>query len=105
MNIGKKRFLFILTLLLFIGLPKGMIFAQEGTELNIYAIYLGENDKGDSTLLESRGHGLLIDIGSVSQTSAVVDQLQKVGLTHVDILFSHLHSDHKHMEFHEDKHL
>jgi beta-lactamase superfamily II metal-dependent hydrolase/glucan-binding YG repeat protein len=94
MNIGKKRFLFILTLLLFIGIPKGMIFAQEGTELNIYAIYLGENDKGDSTLLESRGHGLLIDIGSVSQTSAVVDQLQKVGLTHVDILFSHLHSDH-----------
>ena len=71
-----------------------MLFAQENSELNIYAIYLGESDKGDATLLESKGHGLLIDIGSASQTGVIVEQLRKVGLTHVDVLFSHLHSDH-----------
>ena len=90
----KKRSFFILVLLLLIGSPKEMLFAQENSELNIYAIYLGESDKGDATLLESKGHGLLIDIGSASQTGAIVEQLRKVGLTHVDVLFSHLHSDH-----------
>lgn len=77
-----------------LGMQKEMVFAQESCQLNIYGIYLGEDEKGDCTLLESRGHGLLIDIGSASQTRTIVDQLQKIGLTHVDVLFSHLHSDH-----------
>ena len=77
-----------------LGMQKEMVFAQESSQLNIYGIYLGEDEKGDCTLLESRGHGLLIDIGSASQTRTIVDQLQKIGLTHVDVLFSHLHSDH-----------
>ena len=36
--------------------------ASDNTELNIYALYLNSEKKGDSTLLESKGHYLLIDI-------------------------------------------
>ena len=92
----KKRsiFIFAMLLLLLTGIQKDTVLAQNTSQLNIYGIYLGEEDKGDCTLLESRGHGLLIDIGSASQTKMIVDQLQKAGLTHVDVLFSHLHSDH-----------
>lgn len=91
----KRSFLIIVLLLLaLVGGPKETAMAQETSELNIYGIYLGESDKGDSTLLESKGHGLLIDIGSDSQTGRIVDQLRSIGMTHVDVLFSHLHSDH-----------
>ena len=57
-----------------LGMQREMVFAQESSQLNIYGIYLGEDEKGDCTLLESRGHGLLIDIGSASQTRTIVDQ-------------------------------
>lgn len=96
LKIKTKRwfFMFALLLILAMGLQKDAIFAQEKSELNIYGIYLGEDTKGDATLLESKGHGLLIDIGSASQTSRIVQQLNQIGITHVDVLFSHLHSDH-----------
>lgn len=91
----KRRFLIIVLLLLaLVGTTKETAMAQETSELNIYGIYLGESNKGESTLLESKGHGLLIDIGSDSQTGRIVDQLRSIGMTHVDVLFSHLHSDH-----------
>ena len=32
--------------------------ASDNTELNIYALYLNSEKKGDSTLLESKGHYL-----------------------------------------------
>ena len=34
--------------------------ASDNTELNIYALYLNSEKKGDSTLLESKGHYLLM---------------------------------------------
>jgi beta-lactamase superfamily II metal-dependent hydrolase/glucan-binding YG repeat protein len=68
--------------------------AQTGNELNIYAIYLEEEEKGDSVLLESENQYLLVDIGKASQVPAVIKQLEKLNVSHVDIMFSHLHVDH-----------
>lgn len=68
--------------------------AADNTELNIYALYLNSEKKGDSTLLESKGHYLLIDIGADNHAPAIIKQLQTLGVTHVDVMFSHLHTDH-----------
>ena len=68
--------------------------ASDNTELNIYALYLNSEKKGDSTLLESKGHYLLIDIGADNHAPAIIKQLQTLGVTHVDVMFSHLHTDH-----------
>ena len=68
--------------------------ASDNTELNIYAFYLNSEKKGDSTLLESKGHYLLIDIGADNHAPAIIKQLQTLGVTHVDVMFSHLHTDH-----------
>ena len=43
-----------------------------------------------STLLESKGHYLLIDIGADNHAPAIIKQLQTLGVTHVDVMFSHL---------------
>ena len=70
------------------------VSASTISEMNIYAIYLDSPEKGDCVLLESRRHALLIDIGRYSHAPTILNQLQTLGLTHVDICFSHLHSDH-----------
>lgn len=75
-------------------IPINIVRADETTELNIYAMYLGDEDKGDSVLLESKGHYLLVDIGAASHAGAIVNQLKTLGVTHVDIMLSHLHNDH-----------
>ena len=51
-------------------------------------------EKGESTILESKGHYLLVDIGAASHASMIADQLNEMGVTHVDIMISHLHNDH-----------
>ena len=94
----KKNTCFLLTILSFVLLltfsyPKA-VHAESVSECNIYALYLGSEDKGDSTLLESQGHYLLVDIGSAGNTPAIISQLTSLGITHVDIMFSHLHIDH-----------
>lgn len=66
----------------------------DNKELNIYAIYLNNDVKGESVLLESRGQYLLMDIGADSHLPAVIDQLQTLGVREVSIYFSHLHTDH-----------
>lgn len=68
--------------------------ASTNTELNIYALYLNSEDKGDSTLLESQGHYLLVDIGTASHAPTIIKQLRNLKVSHVDIMFSHLHIDH-----------
>lgn len=91
----KKITCFILILsLLFPFVFTSEVKASTSTELNIYAIYLNSEKKGDSTLLESKGHCLLVDIGVANHAPAVIKQLQAVGATHVDVMFSHLHIDH-----------
>lgn len=91
----KKSICIVLMLSILLCLvPTHIVRADETTELNIYAMYLGDEDKGDSVLLESKGHYLLVDIGAAAHAGAVVKQLKKLGVTHVDIMFSHLHNDH-----------
>ena len=68
--------------------------ASESTELNIYAMYLKPDTKGDSVLLESKGHYLLIDLATSEHVPSIIKQLNALGATHVDVLFSHLHKDH-----------
>lgn len=70
------------------------IIASPTSEMNIYAIYLDSPERGDSVLLESKGHALLIDIGRPSHIPSIIKQLRALNLTHVDICFSHLHADH-----------
>lgn len=74
--------------------PADVVKAEEHKELNIYAMYLGEDEKGDSVLLETQGHYLLVDIGAAAHVPAIICQLNALGVTHVDIMISHLHSDH-----------
>lgn len=64
------------------------------TELNIYAMYLPGEEKGDSVLLESKEHYLVIDMGSSSHVTAIIKQLLAVGASDIDVMFSHLHKDH-----------
>lgn len=68
--------------------------AAADTEMTIYGIYLESQDKGESVLLESRGHYLLMDLGSAGSVPAIVKQLKKLGITELDLYFSHLHMDH-----------
>lgn len=70
------------------------ISAAPTTEMNIYAIYLDSPDRGDCALIESKGHALLMDIGCYNHIPAILKQLKALGITHVDICFSHLHPDH-----------
>ena len=68
--------------------------ASNNTELNIYALYLNSSEKGDSVLLESKGNYLLIDLGTSDQVPTIINQLSTLNVTHVNIMFSHLHKDH-----------
>ena len=64
------------------------------TEMTLHGMYLGENSKGDSVLLESRGEYLLMDIGMYYGTPYVIEELEDLGIDHVTLYFSHLHMDH-----------
>lgn len=64
------------------------------TEMTLHGMYLGENSKGDSVLLESKGEYLLMDIGMYYGTPYVIEELEDLGITHVSLYFSHLHMDH-----------
>ncbi len=64
------------------------------TEMTLYGMYLGENSKGDSVLLESKGEYLLMDIGMYYGTPYVIEELEHLGIDHITLYFSHLHMDH-----------
>ena len=64
------------------------------TEMTLHGMYLGENSKGDSVLLESRGEYLLMDIGMYYGTPYVIEELEDLGIDHLTLYFSHLHMDH-----------
>lgn len=80
------------TILLF--LAPISVSAEPTTEMNIYAIYLDSPDRGDSVLIESKSHALLMDIGCYNHIPAILKQLKALNITNVDICFSHLHQDH-----------
>lgn len=91
----KKITCFVLILSLFLPFMfTTEVQAATNTELNIYAIYLNSTEKGDSVLLESKGQYLLIDMGVSSQVPAIINELYTLGVTHLNVMFSHLHKDH-----------
>ena len=89
------RFFLILAMIVTL-LPAQITYAASSgsTELNIYAMYLKPDKKGDSVLLESKGHYLLIDLATSEHVPSIIRQLNTLGVTHVDVMFSHLHKDH-----------
>lgn len=90
---GKVLTFLCLLMVLAFCLPRYQVQAAD-SEMKIYAMYLGNEDKGDSVLLESKGHYLLMDIGVASHADAIIRQLRALNVTNVDIYFSHLHGDH-----------
>lgn len=93
----RKKILTILLIfsIFFTFFPSQEVYAgTPDTELNIYAMYLPGTDKGDSVLLESKDHYLLIDMGTASHVTAIIKQLVAIGATNIDVMFSHLHKDH-----------
>ena len=69
-------------------------YAAQNQEMNLYGIYVNSNEKGDSVLLESKGHYLLMDLGMSSHMPAICQELDRLGITNIDLYLSHLHIDH-----------
>lgn len=86
--------LLILSFILCTFFAPASVKAEATQEMNIYAMYLDSPEKGESTLLESKGHALLIDLGRYSHLPSILKQLKALNITHLDICLSHLHSDH-----------
>lgn len=73
---------------------KNTSYATNNDEMKIYAINIGKDNKGDSTLVESNGEFLLMDIG-VEESYPYIDKfLSEKGITHFSLYFSHFHKDH-----------
>lgn len=94
----KKQLKYVLSALLMISmltafLPLQPVCAAE-KEMNIHALYLETNDKGESVLIESKGNYLLMDLGSYGNVDAIIKYLKAQGITQLDLYFSHLHLDH-----------
>lgn len=97
LKLSAKRFFAIV---LMMALAAGMLplsakeaKAASGT-MNIYGIYLDTTEKGDSVLIESDGEYLLMDLGMYANMPSIVKELNTLGVTHLDLYFSHLHPDH-----------
>lgn len=90
-----KRMLtaFLIVSILAIFLPQQPVRAAE-KEMNIHAMYLETDDKGESVLVESRGNYLLMDLGSYGNLDAIIRYLKAQGVRQLDLYFSHLHLDH-----------
>ncbi|MCC8073232.1 MAG: hypothetical protein LIO62_03810, partial [Clostridiales bacterium] len=63
-------------------------------EMEIYSIYLGDGNNGDSTLVKSGDEYLLMDVGVFESYSYVDEFLQSKGVTHFSLYLSHFHGDH-----------
>ena len=63
-----------------------------GNSMNIYGLYLSQ--EGDATLMESNGKWLLIDTGLDICADELMKKLQSYGVTELDVLISHTHTDH-----------
>lgn len=74
--------------------PVSNIYGATGSEMNIYGLFLESDDKGESTLLESNGHYILMDLGSYSSIPAIVKHINNLKIKEIDLYFSHLHRDH-----------
>lgn len=65
---------------------------EKNAELTVRFLDVGQ---GDATLLESRGHWLLIDGGAPSASRKIYATLEKLGVNHLDaVIASHPDADH-----------
>ena len=65
---------------------------EEDAELTVRFLDVGQ---GDATLLESRGHWLLIDGGAPSASRKIYATLEKLGVSHLDaVIATHPDADH-----------
>ena len=73
--------------------PESSQFSSgSSNDLRIHFIDVGQ---GDSELIESNGHYMLVDAGEGDKGDIVVDYLQKLGVTQLDyVIGTHPHSDH-----------
>lgn len=66
--------------------------AVKDSALNVHFIDVGQ---GDSTLIESNGHYMLIDAGENNQADTVIDYLREQNVSTLDyVIGTHPHSDH-----------
>ncbi len=72
------------------GVNASAATTQKG--MNIYGIYLSR--EGDATLIESDGNWLLVDTGIEEASGELLKKLEFHKVRQLDILISHLHSDH-----------
>ena len=63
-------------------------------EMNIYSINVGQGINGESTLVESNGEYLLMDIGDRASYENINSFLQEKNITHFSLYLSHFHGDH-----------
>lgn len=90
-----KLFLLILLIntFLLICMPINVL-AKNNNEMQIYSINIGKGNNGDSTLVESNGEYLLMDLGVDKSYSYVNKFLSDRGITHFSLYISHFHGDH-----------
>ena len=67
---------------------------DENKQMIIYSLNVGEGINGDSTLIESNGEYLLMDIGERASYQYINQFLQEKNITHFSLYFSHFHGDH-----------
>lgn len=96
-----KRFLKVLLLNLIIGIfiavlvpIKSVLATTLNKEMKIYSINIGNENRGDSTLIESNGEFLLMDIGVEGSYPYIDSFLSEKKITHFSLYFSHFHKDH-----------
>ena len=98
-RISKKKigylFIFLSCFIFTLCMSETKVCASEfDKELNIYAMYLEDEEKGDAVLLESKGQYLLMDMGVASKAASIIRQLNALQVTEISVYFSHLHKDH-----------
>jgi hypothetical protein len=95
LKIFKGIFLFISVFTLAFLASGSIKVSAASPEMRVHAIYLNNSLKGESVLLESQGSYLLMDIGEASHANkAIIPYLRSLGVTDLEIYFSHLHPDH-----------
>lgn len=101
----KILFCLVISLLGMIGYKEPVEAETVKNEMNLYVMYLENEEKGDSVLMESKGEYLLMDMGVDTHLKPIIHQLKTLGVTKLSIYFSHLHRDHVGGKGGEEPHL
>ncbi len=88
----KKTIVLFFSLFCLFSFSAISVSALEEQNMNIYGLYLSL--EGDATLIESDGEWLLVDTGIEDASDELLQKLSDYGVEELDVLISHLHSDH-----------